>query len=103
MEFQEIGVSLKYLYRFIYIEGFLLNEVLGAKRTGDIYYSDDATGMQVSSDNYSYDFFDTSIFPTDSGQRPMNQLPFGLSFELEVKAIISYWVLGISLNSKNLF
>lgn len=102
MEFQEIGVSLKYLYRFIYIEGFL-NKVLGAKRTGDIYYSDDATGMQVSSDNYSYDFFDTSIFPTDSGQRPMNQYIYGLSFGLEGKS--NHFLLGIgySLNLKNYF
>ncbi len=102
MEFQEIGISLKYLYRFIYIEGFL-NKVLSAKRTGDIYYSDDATGTQVSSDNYNYNFFDSSIFPAESGQRPINEYIYGLSVGLEGKS--NHFLLGIgySLNLKNYF
>lgn len=102
MEFQEIGISLKYLYRFIYIEGFL-NKVLSAKRTGDIYYSDDATGTQVSSDNYNYDFFDSNIFPTESGQRPINEYIYGFSVGLEGKS--NHFLLGIgySLNLKNYF
>lgn len=102
MQFQELGISFKYLYRFIFIEGFI-NKVISAKRSGNIFYSDDLTGTQVSSDNYKYDFFNKNNYPVISGQKPMNEYIYGMSIGIEGKSNHLLLGLGYSLNLSNYF
>lgn len=102
LQFQEVGVSAKFKFSYIFIEGFI-NKIISAKRTGGIFCLDKLGVNDRISDKYKYDFFSLKDYPVISGQRPMNEYIYGISGGLEIRGDNVLLGMGYSLNLSNYF
>lgn len=102
LQFQEVGVSAKFIYSFIFIEGFI-NKIISAKRSGGIFCTDKLGVNDVIRDKYKYDFFSSNDYPVISGQRPMNEYIYGILGGLEIRGDHVLLGIGYSLNLSNYF